>query len=250
MKIFLLLLFVVFTASALVYVDCAVDCDVTPDIGAVVQQCLIDQATVCGEYKVLIVDYDGLTDPLNQAAKRVSCDDVGPSEFTVETGGPNQPLCIQTTRCYIDPDAVVRVKLNGTCDPTTLNIEEEVFSIDYMGPATFVGPGMSCGSTPVRFTSIVFDGNGTTEPLFTCCMTLPLKMINCTITGFNGIESRANGYLARVESDRNFMDAERGWSLRDISCADCTYDGWNLIYWMMSQLSDCEWEIIDGETIN
>ena len=66
------LLVVVVALSALVraetIVNCPIDCALTPDVGAEIDACIVDQATLCNAYEeaIFIDDWDsllGITDP-------------------------------------------------------------------------------------------------------------------------------------------------------------------------------------------
>jgi hypothetical protein len=192
--------------SAGTLVTCSVDCTTQPNVTAAVQQCLVDQATLCN-VEVMVVPqalYEpllGITNnsavnvtfpdefvwqPTNETVPRVSCDGLVPNPTY---NGVVYSICVEVTFCYIDPDALVTVFLNGSCDATSLPAPG-VGAIAFIGPAIIVGPGLLIPediATTIIFSNVTFNGGGTTEPLLAnCFITSNLTLLDVNITGFNG----------------------------------------------------------------
>ncbi len=193
MKFLFLILLCVAFASALV--DCDVNCDETPDVGAVVRNCLADHETVCERCELAMhrTDFNDDSKPRCNVTEYSNCSHI-PADVR------DQYMCIPFIRCYGDQDVEVQVQLRGTCDPATLSMVAVAY-ITYTGPATFVGPGLDWGFTSASFANITFDGNGTQESMFDGSVKSDVTMTDCEITGFNGphvLKAKARDRLVEV----------------------------------------------------
>jgi hypothetical protein len=268
--------------AAQTYVLCPIDCGVTPDITAEVQFCLANQSTLCNdEVKVVsIEDFESLlgitnvstvntTDPdefvwqpTNVTVPRVSCNGLLPPDATETVGPVVVFICVEVTFCYIDPNSFVSVYLTGTCDPTTIDVPG-VGAIAYIGPATFVGPGITIpdnATTNIEFDDITFDGNGTTDALLSeCFITSNLTFTNCTFFGFLGpyvVKGEACDYFVVVQFDNVHMHDIPGtplyfeglWSflVTNFLCERCAFtNNSECIHYLITPVSRGEVVIVD-----
>lgn len=188
------LLVVAVALSALVraetIVNCPIDCALTPDVGAEIDACIVDQATLCNAYEeaIFIDDWDsllGITDPstvtptsptevvyqpTNETVPRVSCQGLVTNDTL--SNGTIVYICIERQFCYVDPEAEVRAPLSGLCLGSSLGFPG-VLAIEYSGPATIFGGDFATDQlhpTHTYFRDILFDGGGTTSSFFADCM--------------------------------------------------------------------------------
>jgi hypothetical protein len=260
MKFVFLILCVVSAVLALNYVDCDVNCNESLDIHGAVYACIIDQVPEC-ESCELAVPRDMLLGERAWDALPASATHCGDYSNCSHVSDRESHVCIPYTMCGIDFGAIaVRVYLNGTCDPTMAS-SHFLNSIDYIGPATFVGAGLKWYFTPTSFTNITFDGNGTAETVFNEVLTSNITMTNCTIIGFSGayvIKAEADDeYFAGIKLDGIYMRDVSGFAVhveglwdvvvRNVVCDNCTRERPEFIHYVLSPLSDGKAEVVDVE---